>query len=745
MPIRLARKWIAASFFILPFIIALPPALLAAVTIGNVTNSTGQGIFTHNNNGNLLILIGTRRSRLSYNIGSASYNGVSLVAVPNCRRENSTAASVIAFYLVNPPQGSHTISTSGGGSTQIRTAISVAGANVGGAPFGSCATNAGNSTSASVSVPSAAGELVLAATAKMHTAETVTVSSGQTQKWNLKSSATSSDIHTTAVGSIKAGAASVVMTHGWSGTARMWSMLGIPLRAASSTTESPVVQAPSSDASSGGDTSSGSSSTGSSTTASSTGQAFYFSPDAPSTNGSCTESAPCRLALLPSKAMPGARMILKNGIYRASGTVLLLDSTKNTVNGTSTGPITVRAQNPGQAFLLGNGTIGQVLKMRVNWWIIEDLRIENVNNSSYTGSEASPLRCMLCNNVIIRRNIVRNPNAWGNSAALSISGTSNLIEDNDILRFHRNGLTLSGTSTKNNVVRGNYVGQTMDRLYSAAFAPNDGFVAYDSPSNIWENNIFDQTGSTGGLTGTQGFVAWGANNRYYGNISIGATNNGMMLVSKNGSTTGAGNYVVRDQVSIGMAQIGLLIRSPIKADVRGFTAHTSKRTARGFVANDGDGASSTSATVRNMMLIDTSGASTSGIDTLTLSHSHEWGSSSSWGSGTSGKTSSPPSPPGDVNPNFGACRVFVPDTSPYKGVGYNGGDVGATVLYAYENGILTKDKLWDDGLTGASRGRLRIGPAVIAGANDTSTGAVRATLHQRLGFGNGGCVFPSSY
>ena len=362
--LRLARTWTGATILALTFVLASAIPALAAVTIGNVTNAIGGGIFTHNNNGNLLLVIGTRRSDLSYNITSASYNGVPLIAVPNCRRANSTAGSVIAFYLVNPPQGSHTIATSGGGSTQIRTAVSVANANTGSIPFGSCVTSAGNSNNASITVPSAAGELVLAATAKMHNAETVTVASGQTQKWNLKSSATSSDLHTTAVGSVKTGASSVVMSHAWTGSARMWSMLAIPLRAASST-GTPVVEAPS---------------TGSSSSSSSTGQAFYFSPDAPSTNSSCTESAPCRISLLPGKAIPGARMILKNGVYRGSGTVLSLDSTRNTVNGTSTSPITVRAQNPGQALILGNGTAGPVVRLQVNWWIIEDLRIENVNN-----------------------------------------------------------------------------------------------------------------------------------------------------------------------------------------------------------------------------------------------------------------------------------------------------------------------------------------------------------------------------
>jgi len=63
-----------------------------------------------------------RRSTLSYNVTSATYNGISLSAVPSsCRRENSTGASIIAFYLANPPQGSNTISTTGGsGSSEAR-------------------------------------------------------------------------------------------------------------------------------------------------------------------------------------------------------------------------------------------------------------------------------------------------------------------------------------------------------------------------------------------------------------------------------------------------------------------------------------------------------------------------------------------------------------------------------------------------------------------------------------------------
>ena len=71
---RLARTLVLAG--------AAPLPVVAAVSIGNITHATGGKIFSHNNNGNLLIVIGTRRSRLDSNITGATYNGVRLAAVP---------------------------------------------------------------------------------------------------------------------------------------------------------------------------------------------------------------------------------------------------------------------------------------------------------------------------------------------------------------------------------------------------------------------------------------------------------------------------------------------------------------------------------------------------------------------------------------------------------------------------------------------------------------------------------------
>lgn len=437
---------------------------------------------------------------------------------------------------------------------------------------------------------------------------------------------------------------------------------------------------------------------------------------------------------------PGDTIKLKNGTYTGSGSVLLVDS----ISGTSGNPITITAENPGLAFIQGNGTSGEVVRYNnADWWIVENLRIENVDNAAYTGSNASVVFFnSTSDDNIIRKNIVRKPNRWGNNHAIHVAGDRNLIEDNDVLQFHRNGIETFGTGATGNKIRRNYVGQTATNLAGTG-QPNDGFVAYDSPANTWENNIFESfLGASGG---GEGFTAWGSNNKYYGNICLAAENNCMSLVAKASITVNASGYVVRDQVSIGMAQYGLYLRSPINADVQGYTAHTSNAPNRGFIANDSDSVPATSLTLRNGLLIDTSGIVLTAIDSTTISHSQEFGSASSWGSGTTGRTDSPPNPPGDVDPALSQCRVNTPAAAPFKGKGFAGGDVGGTAIYEYVNGVRTTNRMFDESLSSADRGKILYGPPVIAGVNDSSTGLVRSTVHQRIGFGTGTCAFPADY
>ncbi len=67
----------------------------------------------------------------------------------------------------------------------------------------------------------------------------------------------------------------------------------------------------------------------------------------------------------------------------------------------------------------------------------------------------------------------------------------------------------------------------------------------------------------------------------------------------------------------------------------------------------------------------------------------------------------------EVDPQLGTCRVFIPASSPLKGAGLNGQDIGANILFRYENGTLTRTALWD------LDGRFPCG-AEVAGVNDSA-------------------------
>jgi hypothetical protein len=91
-----------------------------------------------------------------------------------------------------------------------------------------------------------------------------------------------------------------------------------------------------------------------------------------------------------------------------------------------------------------------------------------------------------------------------------------------------------------------------------------------------------------------------------------------------------------------------------------------------------------------------------------------------------------------INPQLGACKVWIPDGSPMKGAADDGDDVGANVLYRYQNGTLTSQRLWDPASGSFPHG------ALVAGVNDVP-GESAFDVHERLNVNTNGCRFPVGY
>lgn len=92
------------------------------------------------------------------------------------------------------------------------------------------------------------------------------------------------------------------------------------------------------------------------------------------------------------------------------------------------------------------------------------------------------------------------------------------------------------------------------------------------------------------------------------------------------------------------------------------------------------------------------------------------------------------------SPEFGACKIFVPATSPMKRAGSlrsdgSRNDIGANVLCRYQNGVLTNTKLW------SSTGQFTCG-AKITGVNDRA-GKSCYDVNIRLNVNANGCILPA--
>jgi hypothetical protein len=87
-----------------------------------------------------------------------------------------------------------------------------------------------------------------------------------------------------------------------------------------------------------------------------------------------------------------------------------------------------------------------------------------------------------------------------------------------------------------------------------------------------------------------------------------------------------------------------------------------------------------------------------------------------------------------IGTGSGQCLVYVQPTSPLKNAGKSGADIGANIIYRYENGQLTTTKLW------GSDGSFPCG-AVYSGINDVAGSSCR-DVHERLNLVAGGCPVP---
>ena len=214
----------------------------AQVAFDNVTANAGPNVNTVNltfshtvgsgSNRILILCISLRDGNVVVNNATYAATALTNLGVVNAGgNQNRTEI----WFLKAPPTGTASVVVNLSQSKRIiATAISFTGVNqTTPLAFASAASTGGGSTSASVTVTSAPGQLVLDTVSANGDADTLTLGAGQTERWNTASGIGTAG-NARGGGSTEPGAASVTMS--WTlGVSKPWSIGAVSLIPAATT------------------------------------------------------------------------------------------------------------------------------------------------------------------------------------------------------------------------------------------------------------------------------------------------------------------------------------------------------------------------------------------------------------------------------------------------------------------------------------------------------------------------------
>lgn len=476
--------------------------------------------------------------------------------------------------------------------------------------------------------------------------------------------------------------------------------------------------------------------------------------DAGTNNGTCTSSgSPCRtfpyaLAVL----QPGDVLEVQNGTYTVAQNGMFqitcdINATYGTQvrHGTSALPITVRAQNERQAHLQGTGTLVPLWVRSCNYWTFEGLYLSTTDNPSNSNLVGSDVQLDVVQNVTLRRLLINHGNRYFNGSGIEVLNSSYvLLEENEIYSQIRNAVTVKYSD--NITVRRNYGHSRSEadiaggRVTGDTTRGDSGISCYPCDQSIFENNIMEQwadgfdIAADGSTIGTQ----------WRGNISL--TNGFNVFGARQAGLIGMPqNTVMEHHLVVGNGAgctncYGIGWRSNKNSRCDHCTILDGVNGSRGIVADDnalGDGNPSVFGT--NILI-----ANNAGVPFTITAQDGGWGfdyilAYNNGGAPSPAFTDSHythvVSTTQSVDPLLGTCKVFIPAGSPAKGAGSGGSDIGATILYRYQQGALTTTPLWNP-----TTGAFPCG-AIVTGVNDVA-GSSCFDVHERLNVNFNGCNLP---
>ncbi len=465
----------------------------------------------------------------------------------------------------------------------------------------------------------------------------------------------------------------------------------------------------------------------------------YFSPSG--SGSTCSSATPCSFATARNASIAGDTMIGKDGTYTSSFDI---NCGSNAVDGTAGNPIILRAENERKVFINGDGSFIPIRVQNCSYWNFHGIYAKSADVIS--GADGL-MECVSCDHLTIQRMLLVHPNRYQNDHCLLIwQGSGNhLIEENEGYDFFRHGINLK---EDNSIIRRNYLnsrgavdlpGSPNENAGAGGQRGDAAITAYPGINNIIENNISEGQYTAYDLEA----LGTTSDNKLLGNISIGDNFSIFFQARGNGIDFMPQNNIIRDHVVIGTGtstdDYGLYIRSAKNTQISQISIRGTGEA--GIVADkmsspseQGDGSPTIFVTNASIYpsratydfgFFDQSSFSCdycAGVGTFSPAVSN---------SNITHEFTSTPT-------NLGGCYCWIPDTSNLKGAGLNGADIGATILYRYEDGILTGEPLWD-----VTDGSFPHG-ALVSGVNDIASSSL-FDVHIRLNINTQSCPFPASY
>lgn len=479
---------------------------------------------------------------------------------------------------------------------------------------------------------------------------------------------------------------------------------------------------------------------------------FWIAPAGKDENSGRSRTSPWKSFGRAIPALrPGDTLMLEDGVYEGQSTGYPdVNCRGGAAKGTSSAPITIRAEHERQAFIRGDGTAYPFRMQNCQYWIIEGLHIENGDFKNTARGDArfgDALYLYADRLLVVRRNLLARNNRYSNSHLIdNYYSNHSLYIENEFYYFSRHGvLDMYGgfnTYRRNYFNSRGYADLADGRPSGAENRGDSAICLYPAHDSIVENNI-----SEGQRVGYDIQCAYRENacnnNKFFGNISLHDVYGHVFKARGMGDSFMPHDTYAVNELVIDPGELGFYARATKNTVCDHCSFFGGGKAQMGVVADRGGrgetGDGNYSVVVKNSIVVNFHGLPGFGFMVEDGSGSWQW----TWENLVAyGNRIDyfPPVPNAHatntvkLDPQLGTCRAWVPSQSPLKKAkGLS--DVGASIVYRYKDGQLSDSVLWDPKTREFPHGE------VIPELNGVPGESV-IDVQQRLNVGTNGCDLP---